>query len=336
MFMQASNTIGNGAQEVYSRIARTALTTTEGGLQKLSFQAMGTRCAVQFHGIAASLARDFQREVVRWVSGFEARYSRFIPDSLIGRINAAAGEHWVETDPDTDRLFGFCQELYFFTRGAFDPTALPLMKLWNWKAQPPVLPQAEAIRRARELVGWNKVQRRPGGVFLPERGMSIDLGGIGKEYAVDCVINLAIERGIGNVLVDFGQDVRVRGTPPDKGFWWIGLEDPDAPGKCWTGVAVTDHAVATSGDYVRCFYVDGRRYGHIIDPRTGYPADSGCKAVSVIAPSCTIAGLLTTTALILGPKEGLQLIDTHQGAAGAVTVDKTRFRTRRFCEFSPC
>lgn len=320
---------------VFERIARSAQSTCEGGLQKLAFQAMGTRCCVQFHSVPASLARDFQQDVIRWVSRFEAYYSRFIDSSLIGRINAAAGEHWVEIDPETERLFAFIQDLFFLTRGAFDPTALPLIRLWNWKAQPPVLPSDAALLAARELVGWNKVQRRPGGVFLPQRGMCLDLGGIGKEYAVDCVINLALERGIENVLVDFGQDVRVRGTGPGKEFWWIGLEDPNEPGKCWTGVAVTDQAVATSGDYVRCFTVNGRRYGHIIDPRTGYPANTGCRAASVIAPTCTTAGILTTAAIILGPAEGLRLIETHPAAAGAITTDQTRLRSRRFCAFSP-
>src|SRR6185312_9503662 len=154
---------------------------------------------------------------------FEARYSRFIPDSLIGRINAAAGEHWMEIDPETERLFQLCHELFFFTRGSFDPTALPLIQLWNWKQNPKTLPDAQAIRAARELVGWNKVERRPGGIFLPQRGMGLDLGGIGKEYAVDCVMNMAVQHGIENVLIDFGQDVRARGCAPDKRFWRIGL-----------------------------------------------------------------------------------------------------------------
>jgi thiamine biosynthesis lipoprotein len=148
-------------------------------------------------------------------------------------------------------------------------------------------------------------------------------------------MNLALERGVQNVLIDFGQDVHVHVRPPDKDFCWIGLEDAEKPGKCWTGVGVTDHAVATSGDYVRCFYHNGRRYGHILDPRTGYAADSGCLAVSVVAPSCTIAGLLTTTALIVGTKEGLQLIETHQGAAGAITTSQAKLPSRRFSEFSP-
>ena len=327
--------VGNSAPQVFARIAASAQSAVEGPLHTLSFTAMATRCSLQFHGVPASVARDFQREVLKWVADFEARYSRFIPDSLIGRINTAAGEHWVETDAQADRLFSFCEDLFFFTRGAFDPTALPLIQLWNWKAHPPVVPSETALETARALVGWNKVERRPGGVFLPRPGMSIDLGGIGKEYAVDCLMSIAIHRGIGNVLVDLGQDVRARGAPPEAKFWWIGLEDPAQPGKCWTGVAVTDHAVATSGDYFRHFTSNGRRYGHIIDPRTGYPVDNGCRAVSAIAPSCTIAGLLTTTAFILGPKEGLELIETHQGAAGAITTDSTRLRSRKFCAFSP-
>lgn len=325
----------NSAQEALARVAQSAQTTVADGLHKLEFRAMSTLCHVNFHGVSAGVARDFQRDVVAWVGQFEARYSRFIPDSLISRINAAAGEHWVETDPETDRLLALCHELYFFTRGSFDPTALPLIKLWNWKAQPPVIPEPDAIHAALELVGWKKIQRRPGGIFLPQRGMALDLGGIGKEYAVDCVVNLAIQRGIQNVMVDFGQDVRVRGQAPGKKFWWIGLDDAHTPGRCWAGVAVTDHAVATSGDYLRNFQFNGRRYGHILDPRTGYPALNDCRAVSIIAPSCTIAGLLSTSVCILGAKEGLQLIELHPGAAGAITTPTTRLYSRKFHEYIP-
>jgi thiamine biosynthesis lipoprotein len=309
--------------------------TVENGLYKLEFQAMSTVCRINCHGLSATAARDFQRDSVAWVAQFEARYSRFIPDSLIGRINAAAGESWVETDPETDRLFQLCQELFFFTRGSFDPTALPLIKLWNWRQRPPVIPDDNTINAARELVGWNKIQRRPGGIFLPKRGMGLDLGGIGKEYAVDCVMNLALQRGLPNVLVDFGQDVRVLGHAPGKKFWWIGLEDPRQPGKCWGGVAVTNHAVASSGDYLRHFEVDGRRFGHILDPRTGYPALNDCRAASVIAPHCTLAGLLSTTACILGAKEGLHLIELHPGTQGVVCTETNKIYTRGFPEFVP-
>jgi len=321
--------------DVVRRITQSARTTVDQGLYKLEFQAMNTVCRIQCHGVAAPVAREFQSAAVAWAAQFEARYSRFLPDSLIGRINAAAGEKWVETDPETDRLFNLCQELFFFTSGSFDPSALPLIQLWNWKQRPPVLPADDLIQARRELVGWNKIQRRPGAIFLPRRGMGLDLGGIGKEYAVDCVMNLAIQRAIPNVLVDFGQDVRVRGQAVGRPFWWIGLEDPRQPGKCWGSVALTNHAVATSGDYLRHFEINGRRFGHILDPRTGYPALNDCQAASVIAPSCTIAGLLSTSICLLGAKEGLHLVERNPGAAAAVTVNGRQHYSRNFPEFLP-
>lgn len=326
--------LGNSAQSVYARIKGSAQSTTSDGFHKLSFAAMSTACRVNFRSSDPSLARDFQNEVLLWVSAFEARYSRFIEDSLISRINAAAGHQWVEIDPETEALFRLCGEMIFLTRGVFDPTALPLIRLWNWKASPPVVPDAAQIAAARDLVGWQRVQRRPGGVFLPRAGMCLDLGGIGKEYAVDRVMALAQERGLEHVLVDFGNDVRVRGEPPEKGAWHIGLEDPKHPGHCWTGVAVRNHAVATSGDYVRNFTRDGRRYGHIIDPRNGLPVYNDCLAVHVVAPSCTVAGILSTSAFILGARDGLNLISLCPGAEGCIVTENTRYPTRGFYNFA--
>ena len=315
---------------VRERITRSAQRTVAADFHKLTFQAMSTTCRVHFITTNPTLAREFQNQVLDWVSWFEARYSRFIPDSLIGRINAAAGKEWVETDPETDAVFDLCQQMIFLTKGAFDPTSLPLIRLWNWKAQPPVMPDSSAIANARELTGWRKIQRRKGTIFLPGAGMCIDLGGIGKEYAVDRVMALALDRGITNVLVDFGQDVRVHGQPPEKGAWHVGLEDPKNPGQCWTGVAVNNHAVATSGDYLRSFVHEGRRYGHIIDPRDGYPVNNGVLSVSVVAPFCTFAGILSTAACVLGPEQGLELLRHCPGAEACITTEKTRHQSRGF------
>jgi thiamine biosynthesis lipoprotein len=315
---------------VYERVKSSAQTSVTGDFHKLSFQAMNTLCRVHFRTTSASLARQLQNEVLQWVSWFEARYSRFIPDSLIGRINAAAGKTWVDVDPETDALFNLCQEMIFFTRGVFDPTSLPLIRLWNWKANPPVLPDTAAIEAARQQVGWRRIQRKPGSIFLPREGMCLDLGGIGKEYAVDRVLTLVLQRGVQSVLVDFGADVRVHGEPPEQGAWHIGLEDPKNPGHVWTGVAVTNHAVATSGDYLRHFMHQGRRYGHIVDPRTGYPVNNGILSVSVIAPHCTVAGILSTSVFVLGPKEGTDLISLCPGAEGCITTETNRFQTKGF------
>ncbi len=321
-------------ETVHARVRQSSQAQASGGLQQLAFTAMNTHCRVNFVSANPAQTKSFQSELLRWVSWFEAHYSRFIPDSLIGRINAAAGLHWVDVDPETDALFNFCQEMVFFTRGLFDPTSLPLLRLWNWKAQPPAVPAESAVAAARELVGWRKIQRRKGAIFLPREGMCMDLGGIGKEYAVDRVLTMGVERGFKDILVDFGQDVRVHGKPPGRAAWHIGLEDPGKPGECWTGVAVNDHAVATSGDYVRHFIVDGRRYGHIIDPRDGYPVNNGCLSVSIVAPSCTMAGILSTSAFILGAKEGLDLIRTCPGAEGAITTTLSRVHTQNFYKYA--
>ncbi|MEI6085212.1 MAG: FAD:protein FMN transferase [Verrucomicrobiota bacterium] len=300
------------------------------GTHKITFFAMGTSCSVTFAAPTAAAERDFTYTVLRWVAAFEVKYSRFLPDSLIGRINAAAGSEWIAIDAETDRMFTLCDQLTFMTQGAFDPTALPLIQLWNWKAQPAIIPDDTAIAAARELVGWNKVQRQPDRVFLPEPGMALDLGGFGKEYAVDCVAQLATSFGIRSALIDFGQDVRALGHPPGKHAWHVGLEDPNHPGACWNSVAATDIAVATSGDYRRCFVKDGRRYGHILDPRTGQPVDNGCLSVTVIAPSCTMAGVLSTSAFIIGPRDGIRLIETCTGAEACILTAKGNYETRRF------
>jgi thiamine biosynthesis lipoprotein len=320
-------------EKVRARSLPKAQIRVAGSFFQLSFTAMSTICRVSFTCDDARLAREFQQEVLNWIASFESQYSRFIPDSVIGRINAAAGLHWVEVDAETERLLDLCEEMVSLTRGIFDPTALPLIQLWNWKATPPVMPKAEAVAEKLELVGWRKVERRDGGVFLPQKGMCLDLGGIGKEYAVDCIMERALERGINDVLVDFGQDLRAHGKPPERSAWYIGLENPKIPGNCWTGLAVNNHAIATSGDYVRHFMSGGRCYGHIIDPRNGYPANSGCLSVSVVAPNCTLAGILSTTSFILGPKEGLDLIGMCPVAEGAIITENSCFQTRNFNSF---
>jgi thiamine biosynthesis lipoprotein len=185
------------------------------------------------------------------------------------------------------------------------------------------------------MTGWAKVHRRPNRVRLPAPGMGIDLGGIGKEFAVDHLVSLAREFGITDVMVDIGQDIRVTGRPPGKDAWYVGLEEPDHPGECWAAVRLTRHAIATSGDYFRSFTAGGRRYGHILDPRTGLPVANGCQAVSVIAPDCVTAGVLSTAAFILGPDDGLDLIRSEPGAEGCITTRNARHQTRRFSAHVP-
>lgn len=312
----------------------TAAPAAGAALRRLSWHALGTTCEIQYACPDARQSAGFEAAAVRWVETFEARYSRFRPDSLLNRINAAAGRDWVEIDDEMGRFLDFCAGVHLMTRGCLDVTAGPLMRLWNYHTSEPRLPAAGEIDAALRLVGWDKVQRSPGRVCLPEAGMSLDFGGWGKEYAVDAVARLAREHGLRAALVDFGHDISAVGSSPGKPAWHIGLEDPAKPGSaCWGSVGVSDRAVASSGDYLRGFTIDGVRYGHIIDPRTGRPVSNGCRQVTVIAPSCIQAGILATTVFILGPEAGIQLVDQTMDAEAVILTDKTRFQTRGFYRY---
>lgn len=303
-------------------------------LRKLSFPALGTNCEVQYFAPSGDAqAAGFERAVVGWVNAFEAKYSRFLPDSLLSRINAAAGREWVEIDAEMEALLQLCDTLHFMTQGVLDPTTLPLIRLWNYKADTPRVPTAAEVATAKALVGWKKVLRAPGKVFLPETGMALDFGGFGKEYAVDIAAQIATDHGIASALVDFGHDLRSVGTPPGRPAWHIGLEDPLKPGSCTGSLAVIGKGVASSGDYIRRFVVEGKRYGHIIDPRTGWPVANTCLQATVVAASCLQAGVLSTTAFVLGVPRGIEFIQACPGAEGLIVTEKLRAQTRGFFHY---
>lgn len=311
-----------------------AQATTDVPLRVLAWTALGTRCSVQYSATSAAQAQAFETAAVGWVAAFEAKYSRFRPDSLLSRINAAAGLAPVAIDAEMEGLLALCDRLHFMTQGVLDPTALPLLRLWDYKAVNPRLPTEDELVAARRLVGWKKVQRTPGRVFLPERGMALDFGGFGKEWAVDIVAQIARDHGLPAALVDFGHDLRAFGVPPGRPAWHIGLEDPANPGATKGSLALTQgQGVASSGDYLRRVLIDGVRYGHIVDPRSGRPVANGCLQATVIAPTCLQAGVLATAAFVLGVTPGLELIQAQPATHGQILTEKTRAQTRGFFNY---
>jgi len=303
-------------------------------LRFLRWPALGTKCEVQYVCADDKAAKAFEAAVTAWVAAFEAKYSRFRPDSLVSRINAAAGRDWVEIDPEMERFLDLCNSLHFMTKGLLDVTALPLMRLWDYKMATPRVPTSAEIAAARRLVGWPRVERAPGRVRLPEAGMAIDFGGWGKEYAVDVVAEIARDHQIKRALVDFGHDLHAIGAAPGKPAWHIGLEDPARPGvACWGSLALANRSVASSGDYLRGFTINGVRYGHIIDPRTGFPVAHGARQVTVIAPTCLQAGALSTTAFIMDPVEGIRFIQESMSAEGCILTANARHQTRAFFNY---
>ena len=300
-------------------------------LHRCDFRAMGTSCFVQYATTDASAGAAYEAAVRSWVTTFEARYTRFRDDSIVGRINLAAGNgQWIEIDAEMERMLEMAGMVHFMTRGIVDSTAGPLARLWDYHTPHPVLPSESVVKETLALVGWSKVEREPGRVRLPRAGMSLDFGGWGKELAVDSVTQLAGEHGIHDVLVDFGHDIRVTGKPPGRPAWHVGLEDPFKSGALWGSIGLSNMAVASSGDYQRGFTVDGQRYGHILDPRTGRPVTNGLRQVTVVATSCLQAGMLATAAFVEGPIRGLDLIQETMGAEGCMVSSHAKHQTRGF------
>lgn len=305
---------------------------SKSGLYDLRFRALGTDCRIQFSASGNDHAASFAREAVQWMADFETKYSRFRDSSLISRINRNAGIAWTEIDAEVESIFAICDDLHFMTQGVLDPTMLPLIHLWDYRRAHTELPSDAEVEKTRLLVGWRKVERKPGAVFLPEKGMSLDLGGFGKEYAVDKVAAIAVGHGIAACLVDFGRDIHAIGTPPGKPAWHIGLENPEKPGSSWGSLAAINLGIATSGDYRRFFEHSGQRFGHILDPRSGRPVINGILAVTITANSCLEAGVLSTAVFVLGEEEGLRLVEGTFGAEGCIVMNTGIQQTSKFYE----
>jgi len=283
------------------------------GVRSIQFRALGTACVIQFRCEDQKTALQFLAEALGWLGDFEAKFSRFKPDSMLSRINQAAGHQWVEVDHEMDNMLDMADAMHGLTGGLLDPCMLPLLRVWDWKKVHELLPLESEVQQALSLSNWKEVQRKPGKIFLPREGMGLDFGGFGKEYAVDQVIAIARKHGIQDALVDLGRDIFAIGGNGIHPFWHVGIQDGIQTDRCVGGLAVSDYAVCASGDYARRFEHKGIRYGHILDHRTGWPVRHGLRAVTVIAPTCLIAGIYATCIFVLGRKEGLQFAESATG-----------------------
>jgi len=267
---------------------------------------------------ARALARTVEREAWR----IEAKFSRFREDSALSRINARAGADPVAADAETCALVCSALDLARLTGGRFDPTVGVFRRIWDFKAGR--VPSADEIEALRPLVDASQVEVDGGAIHLRRPGMELDLGGVGKEYAVDRVAGLLLEAGVTSGIVDFAGDVRTLGRRGDGRPWSIGVQEPRRPGRCRFALRARDRAgIATSGDYERFFEKDGVRFHHLLDATTGLPA-RGVTSVTVIAPTALAAWRLATAAFLLGPVLGLALLEAQAGVEGALITEDDR------------
>lgn len=256
------------------------------------FTAMASPCEVQLRDVSRGTAERVLKAVAMEAWRVEQRFSRYRDDNIVAALQRANGE-WLAVDEEFDRLLDYANTCWQLSNGRFDVTSGVLRRVWRFDGSDRI-PSAEQVTALLPLIGWDKVERRPGQIRLPA-GMELDLGGIGKEYAVDRALLLAREHTDADLLLNFGGDLVVDGKIP----WQIGIENLQQNGVAGQ-IPLARGAVATSGDSRRFLLRDGKRYSHILDPRTGWPVQGGPHSVTVAAARCTEAGMLATLALLQG------------------------------------
>lgn len=281
------------------------------------FAAMGTQCRLRLCTDSGALAAQAAERAMAEVRRLEHKYSRYRADTIVSRINAAAGRgEPVPVDLETAALLDFAARLHAHSDGLFDITSGVLRRAWNFSSAR--LPEPQAVQALLPLVGWDQVRWDGEAIALPKVGMELDFGGFGKEYAADSAAAVLTSAGIDAGTVNFGGDVRILGPRPSGRPWLLGVAHPRHPAdRVVASMALHDGALTTSGDYERFIEVDGRRYCHILDPRTGWPV-SHWQSVSVAGPSCLAAGALSTIGMLKGA-------DAHdflrEQGVGFLTID---------------
>jgi thiamine biosynthesis lipoprotein len=265
-------------------------------LVAVCFTAMASPCEVLLPTNDRPAALQLATLVAQEAWRIEKKFSRYRPDSITAWIHANCGVT-IDVDPETASLIDFASQCFQISDGLFDITSGILRHAWKFDGSDRV-PEPEAIEQLLPLIGFDKLEWRSPHLLLP-LGMELDFGGIGKEYAVDRAYELLAAKRRDPFLINFGGDLRAN-RAPSHGSWQVGIERPDADKEATMILELEHGALATSGDSRRYLLKDGMRFGHILDPRTGWPVAGAPRSVTVAASSCTEAGLLATLALLQG------------------------------------
>lgn len=243
------------------------------------------------------------------------------PKSELSFLNQQAGKK-IKVSKDLFYVLEKSLNYAKISDGAFDVTIGPLTELWGFNENKGIIPSQDKIAQRAVLVDyrWVELNAKKREVFLQQKGMKIDLGGVAKGYAVEEAIDIIKEAGIKDALVDIGRNIKVIGRNPYGKIWKIGLQHPRQPQEILSILPLENTAVATSGDYEHFFIHQGRRYHHIIDPKSGYPTNA-CISVTIITPSAMIADILSTTVFVLGEEAGMNLIERLDTVEGIIVTD---------------
>jgi FAD:protein FMN transferase len=302
---------------------------------------MGSEFKIVLYSPDEPSARRACRAAFDRIAALDAIFSDYQPESELMRLCDKAGGLPVEVSQDLFTILQRSQAMYERSSGAFDVTVGPVVRLWRRARREHKLPAPETLKKALDLVSSRHMilDAKKRTVQLTKAGMKLDLGGIAKGYASDAAIQVLKEQGITRALVAGAGDIAMSGPPPDADGWRIAiarLEDPTLPPERF--LLLHDVAVSTSGDTERFVEIDGKRYSHIVDPKTGLGVVDRC-SVTVIAPDGATADALDTAVYVLGPDRGLPLIESTPRASGYIVrmaaSGKAVFESKRFVSLPP-
>ena len=268
---------------------------------------MGSPCELRLYANREQNAQQVANEAIAEINRLEKKYSRYRDDSVTTAINVSAGKKpCLEVDNETARLLDYAQVGYEQSDGLFDITSGILRKVWDFRSSR--IPTQFEIEAVFPLIGWCHVEWVAPYLHLPFVGMEIDFGGYVKEYAADVAANICSQAGIAGGMVNLGGDICIIGPHPDGNGWKVGIRHPRNPNLPMSYVLLSSGGLASSGDYERFMLVDGVRYAHILNPKTGWPVKSLASA-SVYAEQCVVAGTSSTIAMLKGEDKGVQWLE---------------------------
>lgn len=273
---------------------------------------------------------DYTNQAIDEVKRIENLISDWIPTTQISSVNKNAGIQPIKVDSDVYDLVERALKISKLTNGAFDISYASMDKIWRFDGSMKKMPSKEEIKKSVDKVGYQNVILNPNDttIFLKNKGMKIGLGGIGQGYVADKIKELLISKGCGSGIVNVSGDISTWGKQMDGKPWTIGIINPMNKNKIFATFPLEDTAVETSGSYEKYVVFDGKRYSHIIDPRTGYPA-SGIVSISVFAKQTEMADALATGIFVMGVEVGLDFVNQIKGLECIIVDDKGVIHTSK-------
>jgi thiamine biosynthesis lipoprotein len=292
---------------------------------------MGNRFEITVVSENAEWAAERIEEAIAEIRRIEALLTTFHESSQTNLINRNAGIKPVSVDKEVYDLIFRSKRISSITQGAFDITYGSVdKKLWNFDKTMTSLPDKAVAKKLVRLINYHNIllDQNSHSVFLKEKGMRIGFGGIGKGYAAERAKFVLRENGVESGIVNAAGDLTAWGLQPNGREWTIGIADPDAAHHPFASLSVTNTSIATSGNYEKFVLIDGKKYSHTIDPKTGLPV-SGIKSVTIICPNAEIADAMATPVMIMGIRAGLNLINQVKGLACIIIDDDNNIHTSK-------